>query len=288
MWQLALVSLLWALSFGLVAQLKGLDPAFVAALRTLLAALVFLPFLRARGLGARRALGLMAVGGLQFGLMYVAYIQSYRWLGPAEVALFTIFTPLYVALLGRGLPAPGDGRGPSAWSLLLAAGLAVAGTGVCLWTALRPGLLAGFLAMQASNGAFALGQLLYRRMAPRTGRSDLELMALLYGGAALVTAVLALPALASGAWCRVTPGQGTILLYLGVVASGIGFFLFNAGARRVDVGTLAIFNNAKVPLGVLASALVFGASVDWLRLLLGGGAIAGALALHAAAVRRTS
>ena len=101
MWQLALVSLLWALSFGLVAQLKGLDPAFVAALRTLLAALVFLPFLRARGLGARRALGLMAVGGLQFGLMYVAYIQSYRWLGPAEVALFTIFTPLYVALLGR-------------------------------------------------------------------------------------------------------------------------------------------------------------------------------------------
>ena len=56
-------------------------------------------------------------------------------------------------------------------------------------------------------------------------------------------------------------------------------FLFNAGARRVDVGTLAVFNNAKVPLAILASALVFGERVDWARLGVGGGVIGLALVL---------
>ena len=40
------VSVLWALSFGLIAQVSGLGATFVAAARTVLAALVFLPFIR--------------------------------------------------------------------------------------------------------------------------------------------------------------------------------------------------------------------------------------------------
>ena len=91
------VSVLWALSFGLIPQVSGLGATFVAAVRTVLAALVFLPFVRVRGMGCRLALALAGVGALQFGLMYVLYIEASRWLHPAEVALFTIFTPLFVA-----------------------------------------------------------------------------------------------------------------------------------------------------------------------------------------------
>jgi drug/metabolite transporter (DMT)-like permease len=76
-----------------------------------------------------------------------------------------------------------------------------------------------------------------------------------------------------------------VLLYLGAVASGLGFFLFNAGARRTDIGTLAIFNNAKIPLAILASALVFHEHVDWLRLAAGGVVIALALGLNGWVVR---
>jgi drug/metabolite transporter (DMT)-like permease len=79
--------------------------------------------------------------------------------------------------------------------------------------------------------------------------------------------------------------QMGVLLYLGAVASGLGFFLFNAGARRTDIGTLAIFNNAKIPLAILASALVFHEHVDWLRLAAGGAVIALALGLNGWVVR---
>ena len=277
---LIVVSVLWALSFGLIAQVSGLGATFVTAARTLLAVLVFLPFVRTRGLRSREALALAGVGALQFGLMYVLYIGSYRWLHPAEVALFTIFTPLFVTLC-NGLLAR-----RLSWVFLVSAGLAVAGTGICLWTSLdRPGLLWGFLLMQASNACFAMGQILYRRIAPRTGKADHELMGILYVGAAVVAVAMALPSVRWDKVAAMTLGQAGILLYLGAVASGVGFFLFNAGARRTDVGTLAIFNNAKIPLAILASALVFHDQVDWVRLAAGGVVIAAALALNGWLVR---
>jgi len=270
--QLLAASLLWALSFGLVPRVAPLGAAPVAAIRSLLALAVFLPFLRTRGLGARAALALAGLGALQFGLMYVFYTAGFRWLQGSEAALFTVFTPILVALaedvLGRTF----------SWRVLAVAALATAGTAICLGAKARDhGVLLGFLLIQASNACFALGQVGYRRLARRLDRPDHEVMGLLYGGAALVTLALALPALP--AMPRPTGSQMAILAYLGLAASGLGFFLFNAGARRVEVGTLAVFNNAKVPLAILAAALVFGEKVAWLRLLAGGGLIAGALLL---------
>jgi drug/metabolite transporter (DMT)-like permease len=274
------VSVLWALSFGLIARVSGLGATFVAAARTVLAVLVFLPFVRIGRLRGRVVLALAGVGALQFGLMYVLYIESYRWLHPAEVALFTIFTPLLVTLF-NGLLAR-----RLTWVFLATAGLAVVGTGICLWTSLdRPGLAWGFLLMQASNACFAMGQILYRRIAPRTGQADRELMGILYVGAAAVAVAMALPSVHWDKVAAMTLAHLGLLLYLGTVASGVGFFLFNAGARRTDVGTLAIFNNVKIPLAILASALVFHDRVDWPRLAAGGVVIAAALALNGWLVR---
>jgi drug/metabolite transporter (DMT)-like permease len=275
------VSVLWALSFGLIAQVSGLGAVFVAAVRTVLAALVFLPMVRLRGLGRGDLLALLGIGALQFGVMYVLYIESYRWLHPSEVALFTIFTPLFVTLANSLLARR------MTWLFLATASLAVAGTGICLWTSMdQPGLLWGFLLMQLSNACFALGQVLYRRVAPRTGLRDHQLMGILYVGAAVIAVAMALPAVDWAKVARMTAAQAAVLAYLGVVASGVGFFLFNAGARRTDLGTLAIFNNAKIPLAILASALVFGDRVDWPRLVAGGVVVAGALALNGWLVRR--
>ena len=106
------------------------------------------------------------------------------------------------------------------------------------------------------------------------------LFALLYAGAALVTLAMAAPLAEPGRLLHASPSQFLVLAYLGLAASGVGFFLFNAGARRVDVGTLAVFNNAKVPLAILASALVFGEHVAWLRVSAGGAVLALALALN--------
>lgn len=272
---LLIVSVLWALSFGLTAQVSDLGAPFVTLVRTVLAALVFLPFLNLQGLSRRSRLVFAGIGALQFGLMYLLYIASFRWLRPSEVALFTIFTPLFVTLISDLFERR------MSWLFLVTASLAVVGTGICVWTDLgRGGLLRGFLLMQGANLCFALGQVLYRRQAPASGRADRELMGLLYLGAAVVAVSLAAPAIP---WAKVMvlrPSQMLVLLYLGLVASGLGFFLFNAGARRTDIGTLAIFNNAKIPLAILASGLVFREAVDWPRLAAGGAVMAAALGLN--------
>ncbi|WP_291271038.1 EamA family transporter [Geothrix sp.] len=272
---LLIVSVIWALSFGLTAEVSDLGAPFVTAARTVLAALVFLPFLDVKGMPARRLLAFAGIGALQFGLMYLLYIASYRWLRPSEVALFTIFTPLFVTLVSDLL------EGRMSWLFLLTAGLAVLGTGICVWSGLgRGGMLRGFLLMQAANLCFALGQVLYRRAVPASGKRDRDLMGLLYLGASVVAVAMAAP---SVPWAKVLGmnlRQMGVLVYLGVVASGLGFFLFNAGARRTDIGTLAIFNNMKIPLAILASGLVFREAVDWPRLAAGGAVIACALGLN--------
>ncbi len=270
------VSVIWALSFGLIPRVSPMGAPFVAAARSVLALALFLPFSRVKGLAWRHRLALALVGALQLGLMYVFYTASFRWLLPGEVALFTIFTPILVALADDAFSRR------MSWPVLGAAALAVAGTAICLGTRVRQeGVLRGFLLVMASNACFAGGQVLYRRLARSLGRPDHQLMGLLYAGAAVVTLAIAVPGVDLSRVLHASASQLLVLVYLGLVASGLGFFLFNAGARRVDVGTLAVFNNAKVPLAILASALVFGERVEWIRLAMGGGVIALALILNA-------
>jgi drug/metabolite transporter (DMT)-like permease len=74
--------------------------------------------------------------------------------------------------------------------------------------------------------------------------------------------------------------QALTLLYLGLLASGIGFFLWNIGSSRVSAGTLAVMNNLKIPLAVGVSLLVFHERADLARLAVGGSAILLALWLN--------
>jgi drug/metabolite transporter (DMT)-like permease len=255
------VSLLWAFSFGLTkGKLVGLDSAFISAARLLLALLVFLPFLRLRGMSVRLAALLAAIGAVQFGLMYLALNASYRYLQAYEVVLFTITTPILVTLFADGLDRTLRRRA------LAAATLAVAGAALLVVRSSELKLtLTGVLLVQASNAAFALGQIAYQRVRRRRPElRDRDVFGLLYFGAA-ATAVLAM--LGRDISVTLTTPQLLTLLYLGVLASGVGFFLWNVGATKVSSGTLAVMNNAKVPLGVACSLLFFGETAPLLPLL---------------------
>ena len=72
MWQLIVVSFLWAFSFGLVKRyLPGIDSTLVAAARLGLALLVFLPFLRFRGLTPRLTLTLPRIVAAGFLALHI-------------------------------------------------------------------------------------------------------------------------------------------------------------------------------------------------------------------------
>ena len=260
---LLIVSLLWAFSFGLTKGLTaGLDGNLVAAIRLGLALLIFLPFLRLRKLPLRTGLQLTGIGAIQFGLMYLAYNASFRYLPAYQVALFSVTTPILVTLFADAFDRTLRPRA------LLAALVAVVGTAVIVFQpGSAPASLHGFILVQIANLTFALGQVLYRRIrATLSSRPDHETFALLYVGAFALTGAVVL----SQGQIQIypSPAQWRLLAYLGLVASGLGFFLLNLGATRVSAGTLAVMNNAKIPLAVVCSLLFFGESADPYRLLL--------------------
>lgn len=250
---LVVVSLIWALSFGLIKRLTGLDGAFISAVRLGLALLVFVPFLRLGGISRRTGFTLAGIGAIQFGLMYLAYNESFRYLQSHEIAVFTLTTPVLVTVLADAFDRRFQLRA------LLAAILSVLGAAlVVVKSAPTASTWTGVALVQASNLAFALGQVLYRRSAVSTrGLRHREVFALLYAGAFAVTLPVSLLR-TDFATVPLTAGNVAILAYLGVIASGAGFFLWNRGATQVSAGMLAAMNNAKIPLAVAASLLVFG------------------------------
>jgi drug/metabolite transporter (DMT)-like permease len=154
------VSLVWAFSFGLIkGNLTDLDSNFVAWARMLFSFLVFAPLIRFRGADRRLIINLVFTGIFQFGVMYITYIYSYHYLKAYEVALFTIFTPLFVTLIN-------DLYHKRFYKLFFITALcAVAGAAIIVYTnAGDNSVLKGILILQISNGCFAFGQIHYKRI----------------------------------------------------------------------------------------------------------------------------
>ncbi|MFA5028321.1 MAG: EamA family transporter [Candidatus Methylomirabilota bacterium] len=246
-------SLIWAFSFGLIkSQLSGVPPHLVACLRLLLSAALFAPWCRPRRIPPR-SLGLLALcGALQYGAMYLAYLAAFRHLRASEVALWTVFTPIYVVLIADLFARAFRGKN------LLAALLSVAAAWLVMGGRAEIALT-GILLVQLSNLCFAGGQVWYRRLLPPGAPTrDHEVFAALYLGGTLLAA---LPVVFSAgmpeALRALSAAQIWTLLYLGLIPSGLAFFLWNAGVRRSGEGTAAVLNNAKIPLAILVSWLLF-------------------------------
>lgn len=251
---LAIVSLVWAFSFGLIGgALTGVDSFFVATLRLACATLIFLPFLRLKSIGRVNCFKLFIYGAIQFGLMYVCYMKAYQYLPSHLVALFSILTPVYVVLIHDLRTRQLSQR------YFLAALLSVSGAAAIKIQGVPSGSIwVGFALMQLAGASFAFGQIAYRdwkREHPAI--KDQSVFALLTFGGTLCAGVFSL-LFANPEALVINSTQWQVILYLGCVASGLGFFLWNKGATFCNPGTLAAFNNAVVPLAVIFSLFIFG------------------------------
>jgi drug/metabolite transporter (DMT)-like permease len=246
-------SFIWAFSFGLIkSQLAGVPPHLVAFLRLALSALLFVPWFRPRRIGGRALALLAVVGAVQYGVMYLAYLASFRYLKASEVALWTIFTPLYVVLLADATARVFRRRNLSAAALSVVAAW-------CVSPAYSGAALVGIALVQLSNLCFAAGQVWYRRLVPLSADvRDRDIFAALYlGGTLLVAIPVAASAGIPTALASLTAAQVATIGYLGLIPSGLAFFLWNAGVRRSREGTAAVLNNAKVPLAIVVSWVAF-------------------------------
>ncbi|WP_420745382.1 carboxylate/amino acid/amine transporter [Photobacterium damselae] len=280
---LSAVTLLWAFSFSLIGvYLAGqVDAWFSVLTRVVLAALVFAPFLRSKHLHPSLALKLMAVGAFQLGLMYCFYYQSFLYLSVPEVLLFTIFTPIYVTLIYDTL-----NRQFSPWYLLTAA-IAVLGAAIIKFEGINQNFILGFCIVQGANLCFAIGQVGYKKIIEKEPQ-DLP-QHTVFGWFYLGAIAVALPMyLLFGDSSKLPTShlQWGILVYLGTVASGLGYFIWNKGATMVNAGALAIMNNALVPAGLIVNIVIWNRDVDYPRLIVGGIIIMASLWLNETWVKR--
>ncbi len=274
---LSLVTFIWAFSFSLIGvYLAGkLDSYFAVLVRVALASLMFIPFTNFT-LPNKYKLQIMGIGLVQIGLMYIFFYKSFLFLSVPEVLLFTIFTPLYVTIIYDLL------KGQFNPLYLLTAGIAVAGAYVIKSSQINPGFFTGFMMVQGANICFALGQVLYKKLLENEDLREIKQSTIFgyfhFGALLISTAAFLL----FGNMQKITPDatQWGVLIWLGMVASGLGYFLWNRGATEVDSGILAIMNNAVVPLGLIVNLLLWGKDINYTNLLLGGGLILLALYIH--------
>jgi len=263
---LLLVSILWAFSFGLIkGNLVSVDSNFVSFIRLLISFVVFLPFLRIKNLNNRLIIQLLFIGAIQYGIMYLSYIYAFQLLKAYEIVLFTIFTPIYIVLINDVL------KSKIHKNLYFTAILSLFGSGIVVWHEISsPNLILGFLLMQISNFSFAFGQVYYKKTIQiKSDLKDKNIFGILYLGGFLTAFAFSL---FTTDYSQISLNKTEILtlLYLGIIPSGIGFFLWNYGAKLTNIGSLAIFNNLKIPLGIFVSILFFKETANYWNLFIGG------------------
>ncbi len=274
---LLLVTLLWAFSFSLIGQyLAGrVDSDFAVLVRVAIAAAVFIPLTRWRGLPLRLLGGLWLAGALQFGVTYLCLYRSFSVLTVPEVLLFTVLTPIYVTLLDDGYA-----RRFNPWALL-AALVAVSGGIIIRFERIEGDYLIGFLLLQLANLTFAAGQVMCRRLLARYP-TDQPLYRF-FGHFFLGALLLVIPSfLLFGDIGRLpqTPVQWGVLVWMGLFATALGMFWWVKGSTQVDAGTLAIMNELHVPAGLLVNLLIWNRDANLLKLALGGAVILASLSIN--------
>ncbi|MDN2663595.1 carboxylate/amino acid/amine transporter [Psychromonas sp. 14N.309.X.WAT.B.A12] len=269
------VTLLWAFSFSLIGvYLAGqVDAWFSVFIRIALAALIFLPFLKIKQVDKPLAVRIMLIGAVQLGLMYVFYYHSFLFLSVPEVLLFSVMTPIYVTLLNDAL----DKRFKP--QFFLVAVISVVGAVAIRYGNISSDFWFGLLLVQGANLCFAIGQVAYSRLMSESELDHKTIFGWFFIGA-LCVATVCYALFGDTSKLPTTSTQWGILLYLGTVASGLGYFAWNKGATMVNVGTLAIMNNLLIPAGILVNLLIWNKQADLLRLSIGAIIIVSALILN--------
>ena len=281
------VTMIWAFSFSLIGvYLSGyVDAWFSVLMRIGIATIIFLPFLRLKKIKVDTILKLIGIGSVQLGLMYCFYFQSFQFLTVPEVLLFSVLTPIYITLLNDILSKRFHKRH------LLTALIAVLGAAYIQYSSINENVFLGFMITQGANLCFAVGQVAYKHLLKATPELESTPKHTIFGLffiGAFIVALIAFFIFGSTEKLPTTFVQWGILIYLGAVASGVGYFFWNKGVVMVNTGSLAIMNNALVPIGLIVNLVIWNKEADIQKILIGGSLIFASLALNEYLNKRNS
>ena len=259
------ISILWSFSFGIIKYgLAGIDSSFISFARNVIALTFFSSVTIYNIKKFSFDLKLVGIGALQFGLMYIFYIESYQYLPAYLIATFTITTPIYVVLASKYLNGNSLNRN-GIYAILLI----IIGSYLMRFNSLNlEDYMLGFVLIQCANIFFATGQILFKKWNDKNKDKDIvHNFSQLFFGATLITSIFYF--LGSSESAILTQSNLFSLLFLGIISSGIGFLMWNIGATKVSAEKLAIMNNAVIPIAIFNSYLIFGEAINIILFLPG-------------------
>lgn len=264
MLNLIIATICFSLSFGLIkTQLASLPSDFVVLSRLFLAFLIFIPFIK-KGNLKKQYLAFL-IGIIQFGIMFFCFLKAFKYLQGNEIALLTTTTPIFVGL----------------WATLFGERfrliyiicilLSILGAGIIVWQNISFDMIVkGIVLMETSNCAFALGQILWKKCVDDTSP---KYMPSAYLGATLFVLPFTIANNSFQIIHSITLNQVLSILYLALIPTGIGFFLWNKGAIQVSSSVLAIMNNLKIPFAILFSIIIFQEKINIQNFIIGSSII---------------
>ncbi len=259
--------MIWAFSFGIISHyLRGFDAYLLALTRCFLAFLIFSPFIRANSVATALKLRFIFIGALQIGIMYLFFFASFKYLKGYEVALFSVFTPIYITIFDAILKRQIE------LNAVLAAVICILGAVIVRYGELNDGFFIGFCYIQAANICFALAQIWLKNSLENGEKVDFkELFSYFYLGAFIVTF-----------FAFIIFGEFRIdlniisvsaVLYLGFIASGLGYFWWGKGVAKSSASQIAVMNNAPVPLAIFADLFIWQTPINGVLQLIAGSAL---------------
>lgn len=262
-------ALIWGLTFlATKTALRDMGPFENAAARMVVAGAVFLPvYLRTRReLAARDQL---LAGFLGVGLYYVIFNLGLMMARATDAGVIQAAIPAVTAVLA--IPLLGERAAAARW-----VGIAVSGAGVATLvlgtTAEGVGSVAGDLLMIATVVDWALYSIYVRRLARRASDAAVTSAALVVGAAMLLPFGAAELAVVP---VRATPSAIVAVLYSGLLASALAYWLWSYGLARVRAAAATAYLNLLPLVAALSGALLLGERIGLVEVAGGALIVAG-------------
>ena len=262
---LILVSILWSFSFGIIKYgLPGIDSTLISLMRNLIALLFFASLTLYNFKKFSFDIRLVLIGAIQFGLMYILYIQSYQYLPAYLIATFTITTPIFIGIFSQLLDYKSFSLN-GIFSIILV----VIGSLMMRFNIVNPiDYWLGFFLIQCANVCFAIGQIMFKRWHSKNTSVDIIYnFSQMFFGAVLITSIFSI--INSTNLAMLNASNLYALLFLGLFSTGFGFLAWNLGAIQVSNERLAVMNNAVIPIAIFNSYLIFGEAINLILFLPG-------------------
>ena len=262
---LIISTIIWAFSFSIIGNYlsSDIDPWSLSLIRVIISFLVFLPFIDLN-INKKRMVYIIGVGAIQIGFMYSFYLNAFSFISVEKILLFTIFTPIYVTIISDIFQ-----KKIKKFFLFLSI-LSVIGSLIIRITDVQLLDLKGFILIQGANFSFALGQVLYKRYIKNNSKLDYNLneFGYFYFGAIIIASLGSLIMIDSLSYPKSTT-QWLLVLWLGAIASGLGYYFWNRGSVLVNNGTLAVMNNLVIPLGLFIEIVFFSKLINVTNYIVG-------------------